>query len=130
MAARGFCRGDELVMEKRLNTLQQLAVDSAEDKKAFGILLLDLRNRSDLTDFFMICSGNSEVHVQSIVDAILDKCCRNQHKPLAVEGYSGGSWVVVDLGDLIVHVFHKEARLHYDLERLWGDVPVIKAVGQ
>jgi ribosome-associated protein len=49
---------------------------------------------------------------------------------LAVEGYSGGVWVVVDLGDLIVHVFHKEARLHYDLERLWGDVPVIKAVGQ
>ena len=117
-------------MKEHLNALQQLAVDSAEDKKAFDILILDLRNRSDLTDFFMICSGNSKVHVQSIVDAILDKCYQNRNKPLAVEGYSGGIWVVVDLGDLIVHVFHKEARLHYDLERLWGDVPVIKAVGQ
>ena len=117
-------------MLNKLNALQQLAVNSASEKKAFDILLLDLRNRSDLTDFFMICSGNSKVHVQSIVDAILDNCYQTKNKPLAIEGYSGGNWVVVDLGDLIVHVFHKEARLQYDLERLWGDVPVIKAVGQ
>ena len=117
-------------MKEKLNALQQLAVDSAADKKAFDILILDLRNRSDLTDFFMICSGNSKVHVQSIVDAILEKCYQAHNKPSAVEGYAGGIWVVVDLGDIIVHVFHKEARLHYDLERLWGDVPVIKAVGQ
>ncbi|MZG29332.1 MAG: ribosome silencing factor [Nitrospinae bacterium] len=117
-------------MIDQLSSLQQLAVDSASEKKAFDILILDLRNRSDLTDFFMICSGNSKVHVQSIVDAILENCHQTENKPLAVEGYSGGDWVVVDLGDLIVHVFHKEARLHYDLERLWGDVPVIKAVGQ
>ncbi|MBT3365540.1 MAG: ribosome silencing factor [Nitrospina sp.] len=117
-------------MKEKLNALQQLAVDSAADKKAFDILILDLRNRSDLTDFFMICSGNSKVHVQSIVDAILERCYQTHNKPSAVEGYSGGIWIVVDLGDLIVHVFHKEARLHYDLERLWGDVPVIKAVGQ
>ena len=117
-------------MIEQLSTSQQLAVDSAAEKKAFDILVLDLRNRSDLTDYFMICSGNSKVHVQSIVDAILENCYKSRNKALAVEGYSGGIWVVVDLGDLIVHVFHKEARLHYDLERLWGDVPVIKAVGQ
>ena len=117
-------------MNEQLSALQQLAVDSAAEKKAFDILILDLRNRSDLTDFFMICSGNSKVHVQSIVDSILDKYYLTGDKPDAIEGYAGGVWVVVDLGDLIVHVFHKEARLHYDLERLWGDVPVIKAVGQ
>jgi ribosome-associated protein len=117
-------------MTDQLSALQQLAVDSASDKKAFDILMLDLRNRSDMTDFFMICSGNSKVHVQSIVDAILDNCYQNHNKPLAIEGYSGGNWIVVDLGDLIVHIFQKEARLQYDLERLWGDVPVIKAVGQ
>ena len=117
-------------MIENLSNLQQLMVNAAEDKKAFDILLLDLRNRSDLTDCFMICSGNSKVHVQSIVDAILESCCQNHDKPLALEGYSGGIWIIVDLGDLIVHVFHKEARLHYDLERLWGDVPVIKAIGQ
>ncbi len=113
-------------MREKLSVLQQLAVDSAAEKKAFDILILDLRNRSDLTDAFMICSGNSKVHVQSIVDAILGKYYRTRNKPFAVEGYSEGTWVVVDLGDLIVHVFHKKARLHYDLERLWGDVPVIK----
>ena len=117
-------------MTDQLSALQQLAVDSASDKKAFDILILDLRNRSDLTDYFMICSGNSKVHAQSIVDAILDNCYHTHNKPLAIEGYSGGNWIVVDLGDLIVHVFHKEARLQYDLERLWGDVTVIKAVGQ
>ena len=117
-------------MIEQLNTSQQLAVDSAAEKKAFDILVLDLQNRSDLTDFFLICSGNSKVHVQSIVDAILDNCYQAHNKPLAIEGYSGGNWVVVDLGDLMVHVFHKEARLHYDLERLWGDVPVIRAIGQ
>ncbi len=116
-------------MRENLNALQQLAVDAASEKKAFDILILDLRNRSDLTDFFMICSGNSKVQVQSIVDAILEKCYQTQNKPLGIEGYSGGNWVVVDLGDLIVHVFHKEARRHYDLERLWGDVPVM-AVGE
>jgi ribosome-associated protein len=117
-------------MIEQLSTLQQLTVNCAANKKAFDILVLDLRNRSDLTDFFMICSGNSRVHVQSIVDAILNNCDQKHNKPLAIEGYSGGNWVVVDLADLIVHVFHKEARLHYDLERLWGDVPVIKAIGQ
>jgi len=117
-------------MSENFNALQQRVVDAASEKKAFDILILDLRNRSDLTDSFMICSGNSKVHVQSIVDAILEKCHLEKIKPLGVEGYSGGYWVVVDMGDLIAHVFHKEARLHYDLERLWGDVPVIKAVGE
>lgn len=117
-------------MRDNFNTLQQMVVDAASEKKAFDILILDLRNRSDLTDSFMICSANSKVHVQSIVDAILEKCHLAKIKPLGVEGYSGGYWVVVDIGDLIAHVFHKEARLHYDLERLWGDVPIIKAVGE
>ena len=117
-------------MRENFNATQQLIVDAASEKKAFNNLVLDLRNRSDLTDSFIICSANSKVHVQSIVDAILEKCQLAKIKPLGVEGYSGGYWVVVDLGDLIAHVFHKEARLHYDLERLWGDVPVIKTVGK
>ncbi len=117
-------------MKEYLSDFQQLAIDSAADAKAFDILILDLRNRSDLTDYFMICSGNSKVHVQSIADAILEKCYQNHNKPMAVEGYTGGIWIVLDLADLIVHVFHKEARLHYDLERLWGDVPVIQAIGK
>jgi ribosome-associated protein len=117
-------------MREKFNVVQQLAVDAASEKKAFDILILDLRNRSDLTDSFMICSANSKVQAQSIVDAILEKCHQAKIKSLGVEGYSGGYWIVVDLGDLIAHIFHKEARSHYDLERLWGDVPIIKAVGE
>tara|TARA_B100001123_G_scaffold183823_1_gene210471 strand:- start:380 stop:733 length:354 start_codon:yes stop_codon:yes gene_type:complete len=117
-------------MRKNFNSMQQLIVEAAAEKKAFDSLILDLRKRSDLTDSFIICSANSKVHVQSIVDAILEKCHLAKIKPLGVEGYSSGYWVVVDLGDLIAHVFHKEARLHYDLERLWGDVPVIKTIGE
>ena len=117
-------------MKENLNAMQQIAVDAASEKKAFDILILDLRNRSDLTDSFMICSANSKVQAQSIVDAILEKYNQVKLKPLGVEGYSGGYWIVVDLGDLIAHIFHKEARHHYDLERLWGDVPVIKVLGE
>jgi ribosome-associated protein len=117
-------------MREKFNLVQQLAVDAASEKKAFDILILDLRNRSDLTDSFMICSANSKVQAQSIVDSILEKCQLSKIKSLGVEGYSGGYWIVVDLGDLIAHIFHKEARHHYDLERLWGDVPIIKAVGE
>ena len=117
-------------MRQKFNALQKLVVDAASEKKAFDVLILDLKNRSDLTDCFMICSANSKVHVQSIVDSIIERCQLKKIKPLGVEGYAGGFWVVIDLGDLIAHIFHKEARLHYDLERLWGDVPVIKAVGE
>ena len=117
-------------MRENFNAMQQLILGAASEKKAFDSLILDLRNRSDLTDFFIICSANSKVHVQSIVDAILEKCHLAKIKPLGVEGYSNGYWVVMDLGDLIAHIFHKEARLHYDLERLWGDVPVIKTAGE
>ena len=117
-------------MRENFNGLQQFVVEVTSERKAFDVLVLDLKNRSDLTDCFIICSANSKTHVQSIADAIIEKCYGKNIKPLGVEGYSGGYWVVIDLGDLIAHIFHKEARLHYDLERLWGDVPVIKAIGK
>ncbi len=116
-------------MEESLNRLQRLVVESAAEKQASDILILDLRNRSDLTDYFVLCSGNSKLQVQAIADSILEKIYKAQHKLSAVEGYATGNWVVLDLGEIIVHIFHKDARSHYDLERLWGDVPVIKAVG-
>ena len=117
-------------MKEPLNKLQRIVVDAAAEKKAFGILILDLRNRSDLTDYFIICSGNSTLHVQAVVDSILEKTFQADYKYNVVEGYSPGNWVVIDLGEVMVHVFQKEVRSHYDLERLWGDVPVIEAVGQ
>jgi len=102
-----------------------MVVNAATDKQATDIIILDLRNRTDLTDFFMICSGRSKVQVQAIADNILERSYKSPYKVNAVEGMSTGNWVILDLGDLIVHVFHNETRSHYDLERLWGDVPVV-----
>lgn len=115
-------------MKEPLNDFKRLVVDAAEEKKASDIVTLDLRGRSDLTDFFIICSGNSRSQVQAIADSIQEKFYGTEHKISAIEGYAAGNWVVLDLGNVYVHVFHKDARAHYDLERLWGHVPNLETV--
>lgn len=115
-------------MKKPLSTLQSLVIDATEEKQASDVVTLDLRGRSDLTDFFIICSGNSRAQVQAIADSIQEKTYGTEHKLSAIEGYATGNWVVLDLGDIYVHVFHKDARTHYDLERLWGKVPIVETV--
>lgn len=112
-------------MKAPLTELQQLVVDAATEKQATDILILDLRNRSALTDCFVICSGRSKVQVQAIAENIQERSYKSPFKVTTVEGLSTGNWVIVDMGDLMAHVFHHETRSHYDLERLWGDVPVI-----
>jgi len=112
-------------MKAPLNELQQLVVDAATDKKASDIIILDVRTRTALADYFMICSGRSKVQVQAIADGIQEWSYKSPFKVHTVEGFSTGNWIILDLGDLMVHVFHHETRGHYDLERLWGDVPVI-----
>ena len=112
-------------MKAPLSELQQLVVNAATEKKATDIIVLDLRTRTDLTDYFMICSGQSKVQVQAIADNILERSYESPFKVYTVEGQSTGNWIILDMGDLMVHVFHQETRSHYDLERLWGDVPVI-----
>ena len=113
-----------------INSLNQLIVHAAAEKKAFDILVLDLRKRSDLTDFFIICSANSRMQVQAIADSVLDQVYKSPHKMSSMEGYNSGNWVVLDLVDVVVHIFHKNVRVQYDLERLWGDVPVVQVVCQ
>ena len=111
-----------------MDKIQRLVVDGAQEKKAFDILVLDLNNRSDITDCFVICSGNTKIHVQAIADSIIDQTYGTEFKSLAVEGYSAGKWIVIDLVELIVHVFQKEVRDYYSLERLWGDAPVVNMI--
>jgi ribosome-associated protein len=117
-------------MNNSLTELQRLIFDAVDDKKAFDIVILDLRNRTDITDYFLICSGNSRLQVQAIADSILDKTGGTPHKVIMTEGYTTGNWIIMDLSDMIVHIFQKETRLQYDLERLWGDVPVIETQSQ
>lgn len=112
-----------------LDTVQRVreAVAAAEDRKALDLKVLHLQKISDFTDYFMICSGTSERQVQAIADAVQEKLRESRVRPLHVEGYNRGQWVLIDYGDLVVHVFQEEPRRHYALERLWGDAPDVTA---
>jgi ribosome-associated protein len=103
------------------------AFASAEDRKAIDLKVLQLDKVSDFTDYFLICSGGNERQVQAIADAVLERLRRVQVRPLHVEGYNRGQWVLLDYGDLVVHVFQEEPRRFYALERLWGDAPDVTA---
>jgi ribosome-associated protein len=98
----------------------------AAGKKAEDIVALDLRGISTLTDFFVICSGQSEPQLKAIVNDLQEQL-KKEHglKPLAVDGFPMSQWVVADYGDVIVHIFHESKRKLYALEDLWSDAPRI-----
>ena len=97
----------------------QLCAEAADSRKAEGIVVLDVQPFSSVADHFLICSGASDRQVSAIADAIEEQLAQNGEKPLAVEGYQKGTWVLIDCADLIIHVFDDEMRRFYDLERLW-----------
>jgi ribosome-associated protein len=100
-----------------------MTAQAADEKKASNILIMDMQDVTIITDYFVICSGNSSTQVQAIVDHIEEKmeetCLRVHHR----EGYREAKWVLMDYGEIIVHVFQNEDRAFYDLERLWADAP-------
>jgi ribosome-associated protein len=100
------------------------AIDLLLDRKAYDVTLLDLRNVSTATDFFIIATGRSDTHVSSIGDYLVDELKNEGVRPSGVEGMRGGRWVLVDYVDFVVHIFHPAAREFYQLERLWGDAPL------
>ncbi len=98
-----------------------LAVLAAEDKKARDIEVLDVKNLTVIADYFVICSGGSTLQVRAIADNIVEKMAEAGQEPLHTEGYSVGRWILLDYGDVIIHVFVDEDREYYDIERLWRD---------
>jgi ribosome-associated protein len=108
--------------------LALLCRELADNKKAEDIVILDVRELSSVTDYFVIASGTSEPHLRAIVDEITDTL-REDHDvlPRAVDGTLQTAWVVMDFFDVIVHVMRKDVRERYDLETLWGDAPRVKA---
>ncbi|SHE77151.1 ribosome-associated protein [Seinonella peptonophila] len=98
-----------------------LAATAAEEKKAHNVTILDIRGISTIADYFVICHGTTERQVQAIVKNIRGKIQEANIPCLGIEGIREARWVLIDLGDVVVHVFHKEERDYYDLERLWGD---------
>jgi len=99
------------------------AVDLARELKALDVVVLDLRGISTATDYFVIATGRSDVQVKAIADHVVDELKKEGVRPVHVEGARGARWVLLDYVDFVVHVFHPEARLFYQLENLWGDAP-------
>jgi ribosome-associated protein len=100
----------------------------ADNKKAEDIIILDLRKVSSVADYFVIASGGSEPHLRAIIDEIREKI-RDEHglSPRSTDGAVKTNWVVLDYGDVLVHVMRPETRQRYDLESLWGDAPRVRA---
>lgn len=101
------------------------AVAAALEKKAEELEVLDLGKVTDFTDFFLLCTGANARQVQAIADAVEEHLRALGLRPLHVEGYRGGSWVLADYGDLVLHVFQPESRRFYGLDKLWADAPVV-----
>lgn len=107
-------------------TLAGIAAQVAGDKKAYNITMLDISKISIIADYFIICSGRSSIHVQSIAEGIVDALTNDFGLKPRKEGLKEGRWVLLDYGDVIVHVFQDDERHFYNLERLWGDAPVVE----
>ncbi len=97
----------------------------AFDKKAKNLLILDLKGLTIIADYFVICSGESTTHVRAIVEAVEERSERAGIRPLGVEGLNYSHWVLMDYGDVIVHIFEEGTRGFYELEKLWMDAQVI-----
>jgi len=100
--------------------LRDFVVDKADDLKARDIQVLDVRGKTDVTDFLVICSGNSKTHVRSIAGHIATESKHAGEPALGVEGEDDGEWVLVDFGPVVVHVMQDATRDFYQLEKLWG----------
>jgi ribosome-associated protein len=105
-----------------------LVLEALADRKAVDALVLDLRGLCSATDYFVIVSGTSDAHVRGMADHLMVALAPQGVAPHHVEGMAQGRWVLLDYVDFVVHLFHPELRDFYQLERLWGDAPVV-AVG-
>lgn len=105
--------------------LTQMAAQAAADKLATDIVAIDVSQFLVITDCFLLCTAGNERQVRAVVDAIEERLAREGAKPLRREGEKEGRWVLLDFGDIVIHVQLAEERIHYALERLWRDCPTI-----
>ncbi|AOZ91768.1 ribosome silencing factor [Paenibacillus crassostreae] len=108
--------------------LLDLVVSSAQGKKAMNVVALDLKGISLVADYFVICHGNSDVQVQAIATDIRKEAMSAGTTIRGIEGMDSARWVLMDLGDVIVHIFHRDEREFYNIEKLWSDAKVVEIV--
>jgi len=102
-----------------VDEIRVLVMNALEDLKAENIVELDVRDKTDVTDYIIVASGNSSRHVKSIAGNVAMEAKKSGHPPIGVEGESEGEWMLVDLADVVVHVMQPQVRKFYDLENLW-----------
>jgi len=98
----------------------EAAIEAAQDRKATGVVVLDLKKADAFTDYFVICSANNPRQVQAIADSVEQALKAQKQRPSLVEGYARAEWILLDYFDFVVHIFSKHARDFYGLDRLWG----------
>ena len=102
-----------------------LAKRAAESKKAFDLVILDLRGLFPFSDYWLICSGSSAIQTKAVAEEVLKEMEECQLRPSHLEGMEEGEWILIDYGDLMIHIFREEERLFYQLEKLWHRAPLL-----
>jgi len=113
----------------QIEALAELAEAALDELRGVEVRRLDVRAMTSITDVIVIASGTSQRHVRSLADRVVERAKGEGVQPLGVEGEQGGDWLLVDLGDLVVHVMSKEKRAFYNLEKLWSVEPGGPAAG-
>lgn len=108
-------------MAEESKLMAKLAYKALEDKKSEDIKVIEISTISILADYFIIANGNSSSQVDAMVDAVQEELAKAGFEPKRVEGVRSSGWILLDYGDIVVHIFSKEDRLFYDLERIWRD---------
>ncbi|MDD3279602.1 MAG: ribosome silencing factor [Lachnospiraceae bacterium] len=108
------------------NEMTKLAIDALEEKKANDIKIIDIEHISTLADYFIIASGTNRNQVQAMADSVEEALAKAGMEPKQIEGYQNANWILMDYGDIVIHIFDEENRLFYDLERIWRDGKLIE----
>ena len=111
--------------DKKAKEMARLAYEALEDKKAQDIKIINIEEVSVLADYFIIASGTNRNQVQAMADNVEEHLGREGYRPRQIEGYQNANWILMDYGDIVIHIFDEENRLFYDLERIWRDGTVI-----
>lgn len=114
------------INKKSENYSQELAefiAETARSMQAENIKILDMREYVEYTDFFVICTGDNKMQIRAIADEVIDKFNEEKIKNFNLEGYDNREWILIDAYDVLFHIFDREAREYYKLEKLWSDVP-------
>ena len=104
-----------------MKLLKEFIISALEDNKAEDIISINVQNKTSVTDYMIIVSGRSSRHVKSIADNLIKILKKNKIKPIGIEGYIKSEWILLDFGDLLVHVMHPDKRNFYSLEKLWDE---------